>query len=122
MLIKTLLDKMGLQTVLAENGKQAVDRVAEETFDIILMDIQMPVMNGYRATQILRDKGITTPIIALTANAMKGDSAKCREAGCDDYLAKPIHFAVLHKMIEKHLLVGNETGKENVAQNQGNNN
>lgn len=102
-LTRVLLERMGLEVVICENGKEAIDKACSESFDLILMDMQMPVMNGYQATSALRQKKITTPIIAVTANAMKGDAEKCIKAGCDDYLAKPIHFGALHDMIGRYL-------------------
>ena len=86
-LIKTLLEKMGLEVVIAEDGNKAVQEVLSQHFDLIFMDIQMPNMDGYEATKVLRGEGITTPVIALTAH---GDMEKCLSVGCDDYLAKPI--------------------------------
>ena len=69
------------------------------------MDIQMPRMNGYEATKALREQGITAPIIALTANVMKGDEEKCLAAGCDGYIAKPIDKAQLVQVLDKYLSV-----------------
>jgi signal transduction histidine kinase len=102
-LIKLLLEKMGFDVALAEDGNQAVSKALSESFDMIFMDIQMPHMNGYEATKLLRDKGITTPIVALTANAMKGDDAKCINAGCDDYMSKPIDRRKLPGLVRKYL-------------------
>jgi len=92
-LIKSLLARLGLDVTIAENGKEAVDKALTTRFDLIFMDIQMPKMNGYKATKMLRKKGITTPIVALTAYAMRGDDAKCIEAGCDDYMLSLIHIS-----------------------------
>ncbi len=95
-LVKRLLEKKGAQIVLAENGLKAIEIAkADPTISIILMDIQMPVMNGYTATKELRKMNIKIPIIALTANAMSEDRDKCIEAGCDDYLSKPINTSEL---------------------------
>jgi CheY-like chemotaxis protein len=102
-LVKTLLGRMGLEVTIAANGKEAVQMALAGDFDLILMDIQMPRMNGYRATKAIRKQAITTPIIALTAHAMKGDEQKCIEAGCDDYLAKPLDRRELLKKISKYL-------------------
>ena len=102
-LIKSLLKKLGLEVTIAEDGNEALQKVLTSQFDLIFMDIMMPYMNGYEATKEIRKKGIATPIVALTANAMKGDDKKCIEAGCDDYLTKPIDRRELLRMLEKYL-------------------
>jgi len=89
-LIRLLLERRGAQVTLAENGLLALQLAGEQPFDVVLMDIQMPVMDGYTASKKLREIGYTGPIIALTAHAMKGDREKCQQTGCTDYLAKPI--------------------------------
>jgi len=109
-LIAFLLRKAGAEVTVAENGQIAVDCVqtAEgegKPFDVILMDIQMPVMDGYAATRKLRAQGHTLPIIALTAHAMSRDRQKCLDAGCDDYMAKPIERNNLLEMVQKHAKV-----------------
>ena len=103
MLIKLMLEKMGLEVTIANDGKEAVDKALSNPFDLIFMDIQMPNMNGYEATKALREKGLKTPIVALTANAMKGDDKKCIEAGCDDYMSKPIDRGRLIEVMSKYL-------------------
>jgi signal transduction histidine kinase/DNA-binding response OmpR family regulator len=109
--IRWMLEKIGLEVSVVEDGKKAVDKALAQSFDIILMDIQMPVLNGCEATKILRSKGIKTPIIALTASAMKMDETKCIEAGCDDYLTKPIDRNKLFETLGKYLS-GRDSGKE----------
>jgi len=103
MLMKILLEKMGLKTAFADNGAEAVDKAKGQSFDLIFMDIHMPQMDGYEATRTLRNNGIKTPIVALTANAMEGDEKKCLDAGCDAYLPKPIIYAKLVAMLSKFL-------------------
>jgi len=108
MLVKSLLKRMGLDVTIASDGNEAIEKALNQKFDLILMDIQMPHMNCYEATKALRKQGITTPIVALTAHAMKGDDKKCIEAGCDDYLAKPIDRRELLQKIVKYLPSKNE--------------
>jgi len=103
MLAKLLLEKMGLEVIVVGDGKEAVQMARAEEFDLILMDMQMPYMNGYEATRILREDGLSTPIIALTAHAMDGDEEKCLDAGCDDYLSKPLGRGELSEILQKYL-------------------
>lgn len=102
-LIEVLLEKIGLEVTIAKDGNEALKNALANDFDLILMDIQMPKMNGYEATTAIREKGITTPIIALTANAMKGDDRKCIDAGCNDYLSKPIDHKEFKKKLFQYL-------------------
>ncbi|WP_048817758.1 PAS domain-containing hybrid sensor histidine kinase/response regulator [Desulforamulus hydrothermalis] len=93
------------QVTVAENGLQALQALERNRFDLILMDMQMPVMDGYEATRQIRSqkKYQDIPIIALTAHAMKGDEEKCLAAGCDGYLAKPVKRDVLLRTIDKFI-------------------
>ncbi|MBA3700624.1 MAG: response regulator [Planctomycetes bacterium] len=90
-LIAFLLARAGYTYEVAENGAEALHRLDQSPFKLVLMDMMMPVMNGYDATKAIRanPKLKNLPVIALTANAMKGEDEKCRAAGCSDYLAKP---------------------------------
>jgi len=101
MLVKLLLQRIGFDVTVVKDGGEAVKKAEREEFDLIFMDIHMPNMNGYEATRTLRKKGIATPIVALTANAMKGDDRKCLAAGCNDYLPKPIDrkWQILQKSV-----------------------
>ena len=103
MLIKIMLQNIGLDVCIVGNGQEAVDSACEQHFDMIFMDMQMPVMNGYEAAVALRAKKMTVPIIALTANAMKGDAEKCLKAGCDEYLPKPVNRKILEKVMAGYL-------------------
>ena len=98
-----MLEETNLQAEIANNGIEAVNKVTSSSYDLIFMDIQMPNMNGYDATKIIREKGYTLPIIALTAYAMKGDEEKCLNAGCDAYLSKPVDAEKLFEALGKFL-------------------
>ena len=105
-----MLKGLGYVVLVAENGEQAIEVLenADEPFDLILMDCQMPVMDGYEASRVIRaskhpNMDPDVPIIALTANAMKGDEEKCIEAGMNDYLAKPIVNTTLQASLDKWL-------------------
>jgi signal transduction histidine kinase/CheY-like chemotaxis protein len=111
-LIKLLLEKLGLTVEIAEDGLQAVKQALAGSFDLVLMDMQMPNLSGYGATRKLRGEGFATPIVALTAHAMKGDDQKCIDAGCNDYLAKPIDRGKLLTIIRKYLLCHSESPPE----------
>jgi signal transduction histidine kinase/CheY-like chemotaxis protein len=112
-LIQILLQKMGFQVTIVEDGQQAVDKLRSETYDLILMDMQMPVMNGYEATREIKTMGIRTPVIAVTAHAMKGDEQKCFDAGCDGYLTKPIDKSKLAEAIRKNITnAASKNGKQ----------
>jgi PAS domain S-box-containing protein len=89
-LLKLILTRAGARVETAENGAAAVELATGRSFDAVLMDIQMPVMDGYTATRELRARGVATPIIAITAHAMASEERRCRDAGCDAYLSKPI--------------------------------
>jgi CheY-like chemotaxis protein len=103
-LMKRLLIKWGHSVVIAGNGKIALSLLDAERFDVVLMDVQMPEINGFEATQAIRSKERGTdahiPIIALTAHAVKGDREKCIDAGMDDYISKPIDVDKLFAAIE----------------------
>jgi len=99
-LISMMLEKAGAKVDIVDNGKAAVQRVWEmlehnEAYDVILMDMQMPIMDGYEAARVLRTKGYQKPIVALTAHAMGGEKEKCINAGCTGYLTKPIKKRIL---------------------------
>ncbi|MBW8038581.1 MAG: PAS domain S-box protein [Planctomycetes bacterium] len=106
---RKLLERLGLEVAVAENGKEAVEIVLQQSFDLIFMDMQMPVLNGYTAIKELRGKGITTPIVALTAYVMETDRKECLEAGSDDYLSKPIDQEELKRILNKYVPVENDS-------------
>jgi signal transduction histidine kinase/CheY-like chemotaxis protein len=101
-----MLKEMGHSVALAVNGREAVEKFTGEVFDLIFMDIQMPVMNGYEATAMIqerqKDSEGRVPIIAMTAHAMSGDREKCLAAGMDDYISKPISLEGLFAIVERN--------------------
>ncbi|HTO06366.1 MAG TPA: ATP-binding protein, partial [Myxococcota bacterium] len=107
-LIALLLAKAGLEPVIVENGQQAVERIHEARlsgtpFQLVLMDMQMPVMDGYTATRILRRQGFDGSIVALTAHAMDAERGRCLSAGCDDFATKPIDRSRFYALLRRHL-------------------
>ena len=108
MVAEGILGKLGFSADTADNGRQAIDMLEAASYDIVFMDVQMPVMDGYQATRAIRG-GKTkaanpkVPIIAMTAHAMKGDREKCLQGGMDDYISKPISPRKLAKALEKWL-------------------
>ena len=117
---KAMLEYCGCRVVIAENGREAVDAFSREPYDIIFMDCQMPVMDGYETTGVIRgmeakgrDAGTMsrTPIVALTAYAMEGDRERCLQAGMDDYLSKPFSIEGLRIIIDRWLVKRRSSGE-----------
>ncbi len=108
-LLSLLLRKTGADFRMVENGALAVQAATESHFDLILMDIQMPVMDGYTAMQKLREHGVKTPILALTANALKSDIEHAYAAGCTDFLGKPFTRSSLYAKLSSLLTTGAKT-------------
>jgi CheY-like chemotaxis protein len=104
-----LLEKHGHSVVVASNGREALEELEKQKFDLVVMDVSMPEMDGFEATAAIREKeGVTgahIPIIAMTAHAMKGDRERCLAAGMDAYISKPIQPSELYRAIKTVLLV-----------------
>jgi CheY-like chemotaxis protein len=102
-----LLEKRGHRVTAVDNGQRAVEALCNEPFDLVLMDVQMPVLDGFAATAAIREletkSGIHTPVIAMTAHAMKGDRERCLAAGMDDYISKPFRPHELYEAVERNL-------------------
>jgi CheY-like chemotaxis protein len=109
-----LLEKLGHTVVVANHGREAIAAWESDDFDLVLMDVQMPEMDGFEATAAIRAKesrtGSHVPIIAMTAHALKGDRERCLKAGMDDYVAKPIRAQQLFDTIET-VVAGSGTPK-----------
>ena len=103
-----LLEKRGHRVAVACNGQEALEALEKETFDLVLMDVQMPEMDGFQATTLLREKekkqGVHLPVVALTAHVMKGDRERCLASGMDDFLPKPIHPRDLDELLDKYIM------------------
>ncbi|MCK9414759.1 MAG: ATP-binding protein, partial [Prolixibacteraceae bacterium] len=120
LLMKTLLDDFGFERDIADNGKIAIEKLKTKDFDIILMDLQMPEMNGFEATDYIRNvMHSNIPIIALTADVTTVDLAKCKAVGMNDYIAKPVDERILYSkiigLIKRTAMVDNNSKKEKVA-------
>ncbi len=108
MVARGMLNKFGIQIDVAGNGEEAITALTRLPYDLVFMDCQMPVMDGFTATLQIRDpqsgvRDCTIPVIAMTANAMQGDRERCLEAGMDDYIAKPVDPSKLHRALEQWL-------------------
>jgi signal transduction histidine kinase/CheY-like chemotaxis protein/HPt (histidine-containing phosphotransfer) domain-containing protein len=115
-----LLTLLGLSFTVAENGKEALDALERDAFDVVLLDCQMPVMDGYTAVRILRQNEAAKlskhmPVIAMTANAMAGDREKCLRAGMDDYLSKPLNRALLEQTLRRWIPAGASSRPSNAT-------
>jgi CheY-like chemotaxis protein len=101
-----MLEKLGHTVTVAENGREALEQLASREFDVVLMDVQMPEMDGLETTEAIRrqEKGTDRhiPIIGMTAYAMRGDRERCLASGMDAYLSKPIHTSDLRRQLEKY--------------------
>ena len=123
LLIKLLLCKYGFEPTIVDDGQIAVDVYGSKDFKMVFIDMMMPNMNGYEATRAIRDMGSDVPIIAVTANAMKDDREKCLNAGCDDYIPKPITTEKLEEILLKYLDDSNDDyGKDESIMSETNDN
>jgi CheY-like chemotaxis protein len=123
LLMKTLLDDFGFKCDIASNGKIAIDKLQNNNYDVVLMDLQMPEMDGFEATDYIRNTmNLNIPIIALTANVTTVDLEKCKAVGMNDYISKPVEELMLHKkivdLVKKPILEKPIEVKENSALNK----
>ncbi|SFM55622.1 PAS domain S-box-containing protein [Marinobacter pelagius] len=118
-LVSLLVSRTGADLVHVVNGAEALELAIREPFDLILMDIQMPVMNGRDATAALREAGVNTPVIALTANVMAEDIADYRRAGCNEHLAKPIDKQRFYEVLARYLVVRQDAVPDRRGSYQG---
>lgn len=106
-LARRLLENQGYSVTVAADGQAALSALEQDSFDIVLMDVQMPTMDGFEATAKIRERerasGRHVPIVAMTAHALKGDEEKCLAAGMDAYISKPIRREELYSIIEETL-------------------
>ena len=97
-----LLRREGAEVEIVENGQLALDAIERTPYDVLLLDMQMPICDGYTAARTLREKGSSIPIVAVTAHALPGDREKCLDAGCDDYMTKPVDASLLVEMCRRY--------------------
>ncbi len=108
LLVRKILESAGLSVSVANHGEEAVQLGLQYSYDLILMDMQMPIMDGIEATETLRSLGVTTPIVALTANVVQSNRDRFFEAGCNDFLGKPVVRDQLFRTLSNYLLSGGE--------------
>jgi len=117
-----LLEKRGFEVTIAGDGQAALNELERQSFDVVLMDVQMPNMGGFQATAAIRERekttGLHVPIIAMTAHALKGDKERCLAAGMDDYLSKPIRTTELFTTIESFIGTSTDVGAPTTVRTQ----
>jgi len=115
LLMKTILDEFGFECDIAENGKIAVEKLKVNSYDVVLMDLQMPEMNGFEATATIRNRlQLRIPVIALTADVTTVDLAKCTAVGMNDYIAKPVDERLLYSKIVNLVKQSLSSGEQNI--------
>lgn len=105
--MKSIVEKLGCVANISNNGQEAVDYLKQNQVDLVFMDCQMPIKDGYEATRDIRcheADGFNVPIIAVTANVMSGDKARCLESGMDDYVKKPVKLAAIKAVLKNYLI------------------
>ena len=105
-----MLHKLGCQVVIVDDGNKALAAACAQAFDLVLMDCQMPAMDGYEATRRMRADGLDVPVVALTANALESDRERCLAAGMDDHVGKPVKFSALEEVLRRHASGGSAAG------------
>jgi two-component system sensor histidine kinase/response regulator len=121
-LAKVLIERLGYEVDLAANGEEAVTQLARRSYDVALMDCQMPVLDGFEATRQVRRldaPACRTPIVAMTASAMDGDREQCLNSGMDDYLTKPLDLEKLKTAIERWTLASRQSRNAVPAETEG---
>lgn len=113
-LVRLLLNKAGIEPDIVENGELAVELAKLSTYDLVFLDIQMPVMDGFRAIEELRQRSYVAPVVAMTANAMKEDREKCKKSGFSDFISKPIDQNDLYSILTKYLKSGQTIESDNI--------
>jgi len=101
-IIKKILERFGLQVVLADDSAEAVEKAESEKFDVIFMDLRMPFFDGLQATAILQKRGVEIPIVAMSADVSESQREICKEAGFNDYLPKPLERQSLQAILERY--------------------
>ena len=118
-----MLKRLGFQADAVGNGREALDILKMVEYDLVLMDVQMPVIDGYDATRLIRtESGVldpAVPIIAMTASALKGDRQKCLDAGMDDYISKPVDLKKLQRVVTRQLMEDRSDSRDSLLPRAG---